>query len=242
VIFESKWMIYSCALALIVGVAIISPLLILNTQFNPFPENPQVYPNPQSQMGQIAVNIESVKVELGTITSPIGPNSTETVTQPAFGGKIANSATKYLNNNENIPDAEADLFQIQFFTQNGTLIQNRSLTVGTAYNRSFTYEQQEVFSSYHMWKYFGWNSGGGGTFFTTWSIGTTHYGGSQGFNGNISPRMAALIDGSQTLTMTFYRIATVTVKNGSVTPIAIEPELIQNLTLTRNGNQFTYTR
>ncbi|HEY9754640.1 MAG TPA: hypothetical protein V6C97_05750 [Oculatellaceae cyanobacterium] len=160
-IFESKWMIYSCALALIVGVAIISPLLILNTQLNPFPENPQVYPNPQSQMGQIAVNIESVKVELGTITSPIGPNSTQTVTQPAFSGKIASSATKYLNSNENIPDAEADLFQMQFFTENGTLIRNSSLTIGTAYNRSFTYEQQEVFDGYNMRKYFGHLGSGG---------------------------------------------------------------------------------
>jgi hypothetical protein len=234
-------MIYSCALALIVGVAIISPLLILNTQINPFPENPQVYPNPQSQMGQIAVNIENVQVELGTITSPIGPNSTETVTQPAFSGNIKDSATKYLNDNENIPDAEADLFRIQFFTENGTLIQNSSLTVGTAYNRSFTYEQQQLLDGYNMWKYFG-NIGGGGPFYPTWSIGATRHGGSQGFNGNISPKIAALIDGSQTLTMTFYRVATVTVKNGIVTPILIDPELVQNITLTRNGNAFTYTR
>lgn len=234
-------MIFGCVLSLVVGAALVSQLLMLNTIIDPFPENPQVHPNPQSQNGQIAVNIEGVNVELGTITLPISPNSTQTVTQPAFGGEIKHTSTKYLNDNQNIPDAEADCFQIQFFTENGTLIRNESLTVETAYNRSFTYEQQELLDGYHMWKYFG-SIGSGGNFYPTWSIGTTQYGDSIGFNGNIGEDLAALIDGSQTLTMTFSRIATVTVKNGVVTPIALNPELVQNITLTRNGNTFSYTR
>jgi hypothetical protein len=234
-------MFYSCVLSLIVGAALVSPLLVLNTVIDPFPDNPQIYPNPQSEDGQIAVNIKSVKVELGTINTPIEIDSTETVTQPAFSGKITVTATKYLNNNESIPDAEADYFQMQFFTENGTLIRNCTLTVGTAYNRSFTHEQQQLLNDYEMWKLFGNLGGGGGTFFTTWSIGTSHDNG-QGFSGNITPSLADVIDDSETLTMTLSRIATVTVKNGLVSASVTSAGLMENVTLTRSGNTFTYIR
>lgn len=227
--FESKWLIYGCVFSLLIGAALVSPLLILNTVIDPFPENPKVYSNPQSSDAQMAVSIKSVQVELGTITLPIDINSTETVTQPAFSGKITTSATKYLNDNESIPDAEADLFQMQFFTENGTLIRNCTLNVGTAYSRSFTYEQQQLLDGYQMWKLFGNLGGGGGSFFSTWSIGTTHQS-NQGFNGNISPKLAGLIEDSQTLTMTLSRIGTVTVKDGFVAALVTNAGFIENVT------------
>jgi hypothetical protein len=242
IIFESKWMIYGCALALVVGAALVSPLLILNTVIDPFPEKPQMYPNPQSSNAQIAVNVKSVNVELGTITLPIDIGSTETVTQPAFSGEITVSATKYLNNNESIPQAEADYFLMQFFTENGTLIRNETLNIGTAYNRSFTSEKQQWLDSYQMWKIFGNYGGGGGTFFTTWSIGTTHEN-RQGFNGNIKPSLAELIDSSQTLTMTLSRIGTVTVRDDDFVSVWVtNAGFIENVTLTRSGNTFTSIR
>ncbi len=238
-IAESKIMFLGCALALIVGASLVSPLLMLNTVIDPFPENPPLYPNPQSAQSQIAVNIKNARLELGTITSKIELNSTETVTQPAFGGKISVSATKYLNNNESIPDAEVDYFLMQIFADNGTWIGNETVHIGTAYNRSFTPVQQHMIDGYLLDKTFGRYGGGVGTFFYTWSIGTTHEN-TLGFNGNMDQSTAALIANSQTLTIVLSRIGTITIKDNSTVTSAADAGLIETVTLTRNGNIFAY--
>jgi hypothetical protein len=238
IIFGSKWMIYSCILSLTVGVAIVSPLLILNTQIDPFPENPQVHPNPQSQVGQIAVNIKSVRFQLGTVNPYTDSKSNGAYTLPVFNEKTAVSATKYLNSNEGIPDAEADYFIMQFSTENGTLITSSLLKVGTAYNQSFTHGQQNLLEINPINQNI---SNYGGAFFFKWSIGTTQTS-SEGFGCSIEPDLAALIDSSQTLTLSLTRIGTVTVKDGIATASFTNTEFIENVTLTRSDNTFTYIR
>jgi hypothetical protein len=243
IILGSKWMIYSCILSLTVGVAIVSPLLILNTQIDPFPENPQVHPNPQSQMGQVAVNIASVKAELKTLTPP-SANNTETETLQVFNERITVSATKYLNSNESLPDAESDYFLMQFFTENGTLIKSRTLSVGTAYNRAFMHEHQLMLQLIDN-KQMNWNFSNyictSAAFFGTWSIGTTQKN-SQESGASVELDLAALIDTSQTLTLSLFRIGVATAKDGLITASVINPEFVENVTLTRSGNTFTYTR
>ena len=234
-IFESKWMIYGCIMALIVGAALVSPLLMLNTQIDPFPENPQVHPNPQSQMGQIAVNIKSVRFQLGTV-NPYA--DIETATLPAYNEKTTVSATKYLNSNEVIPDAESDYFVMRFYTENGTLITSSLLKVGTAYNQSFTEEQQNLLETNPKNQNC---SNYGGFFSFKWSIGTTQTS-SNGGGSSIEPELASLIDSSQTLIVSLTRIGTVTVKDGIVTASFTSAEFIENVTLTRSGNIFTYMR
>ena len=225
-------MIYGCVLSLVVGIALVSQLLMLNTIIDPFPENPQVYPNPQSQMGQIAVNIISVRLQLGTVNPYVDFSS-----MAAFNEKITVSATKYLNSNVGIPDAESDYFVIRFYTENGTLITSSLTKIGTAYNQSFNPEQQnllEVNPKQNCSDY-------GGTFAFKWSIGTTQTSGSGG-GSSIEPELAALIDSSQTLTISLTRIGTVTVKDGVVTAFFENAEFIENATLTRSGNTFTNAR
>lgn len=237
--FESKWIIYSCAIALIAGAAIISPLLILNTVSDPYTENPNITSNPQSADSQIGVNIKSVRADLGNITTPIEINSTETVTQPAFSGNITVNATKYLNNNQSIPLAESDLFLIQIYTDNGTLIRNCTLNIGTAYNQSFTPEQMHLLNFSNITPPLIQAGGGVETFIWNWSIGASQEN-TQGFSGNITPDMAALIDSSQTLTMTISRIATITAKDNFVSVGITSGPPIETVTLTRSGNTFTY--
>lgn len=238
IIFGSKWMIYSCILSLTVGIAIVSPLLILNTQIDPFPENPQVYPNPQSQMGQIAVQVKNVQFELKFVKLVTGVNSTETTTLPIFNEKTTVSVTKYLNN-ESIPDAESDYILLHMYTENGTLIESRTMDVGTAYNQSFTRGQQYLLNSNQMIQNL--TNYGGGAFFFKWSIGTTQTF-NEGFGRDIEPDLAALIGSSQTLTLSLTRIGTVTVKDGIATASFTNAEHVENVTLTRSGNLFTYTR
>jgi hypothetical protein len=238
--FESKWIIYSCITALIVGAAIISPLLILNTVNGTSQEDPPLTSlNPQSNDAQIGVNIKTAQMEYGTITTPIAINSTETVTQPAFSGNITVNATKYLNNNESIPLAESDLFLMQISTENGTIIRNCTLNIGTAYNESFTHEQQRMLNFSLISPPLIGASGGAGTFIWNWSIGASQEN-TQGFSGNITPDMAALIDSSQTLTMTISRIATFTARDNFVSVLITSGPPIETVTLTRSGNTFTY--
>jgi hypothetical protein len=236
--FTSKWIIYSCAIALIVGAAIISPLLILNTVSESTPENPNINSNPQSPDGQIGVNIKSVQANLRNIT-PIDINSTETVTQPAFSGTLTVNATKYLNNNQSTSLAESDLFLMQIFTDNGTQISNCTLNIGTAYNESFTPEQHQMFNSSITISTLGRFNFGEVTFTSAWPIGTSQEK-TQEFSDNISPGIAALINSSQNLTVTISRIGTITIKNTNVSINMINEVPIETVTLTRNGNTFTY--
>jgi hypothetical protein len=238
--FGSKWIIYSCAIALIVGAAIISPLLILNTVNDPNPENPNVTSNPQSADSQIGVNIKSIQANLGNITTPIDINNTEPVTQPAFSGNITVTATKYLNNNQGVLLAESDLFLMQIYTDNGTLIKNCTLNIGTAYNESFTAEQQRLLNFSITIPPFNLYNVGAGTFITEWSIGTSQEN-TQNFNDNITLDVAALINSSQTLTMTISRIGTITVKEASISVGLTNAGPIETITLTRSGNTFTYS-
>jgi hypothetical protein len=234
IIFESKWLIYGCALSLIVGAALVSPLLILNTVIDPFPENPQVYPNPQSQMGQIAVNIKSVRFELGTVN--LYANDTSTL--PAFNVTTTVSGTKYLNSNEGIPDAEKDYFVMRLSTEDGTIITSTLLKFGTAYNQSFTREQLRLLETFPKNQNV---SGTEGAFAFRWSIGTTQTSTSV-YSCSIEPDLSALIDNSQTLTLSLTRIGTVTAKDGIATASFTNTEFIENATLTRSGNTFTYVR
>jgi hypothetical protein len=237
--FVSKWIIYSCAIALIVGAAIISPLLILNTVNDPSPENPPLTANPQSADSQIGVNIKSIQTELRNVTTPIDGNSTEIVTQTSFSGNITVNATKYLNSNQSVPLAESDLFLMQIFTENGTQIRNCTLNIGTAYNQSFTPEQQQLLNFSIVTPPIAVNLGKG-TFISTWPIGTSQEN-TQEFSDNISPDMAALINSSQTLTMTISRIGTITVKDAFVSVGLTNAGPIETITLTRSGNTFTYS-
>jgi hypothetical protein len=234
IIFGSKWMIYSCVLSLVVGTAIVSPLLILNTQIDPFPKNPQVYPNPQSQMGQIAVNIKSVRFELGTVN--LYTNDISTL--PMFNETTTVSATKYLNSNIGIPDAERDYFTLKLYTEDGTMIMGTLLKVGTAYNQSFTSGQLKLLETSPKNQNV---SGYDGFFIYKWSIGTTQKS-TSGYGCSIEPDLATLIENSQTLTLSLTRIGTVTAKDGIATASFTNAEFIENATLTRSGNTFLYIR
>lgn len=238
--FGSKWIIYSCAIALIAGVAIISPLLILNTVSDPSPENPPLTANPQSADSQIGVNIKSIQADLGNITTPIEGNSTETVTGITFSGSLTVNATKYLNNNQSVPLAESDLFLIQVYTENSTLIRNCTLNIGTAYNESFTPEQHRMLNFSLITSTSGPLFDGDITFISSWPIGTSQEK-TQEFSGNVTSDMAYLIDSSQTLTMTISRIGTITIKENSVSVGLTNALPIETVTLTRSGNTFSYS-
>ncbi len=231
-ITESKIMFLGCALALIVGASLVSPLLILNTVIDPFPDNPPLYPNPQSSQSEIAANIKSARIEIGTITNP---NST----QPPFDESISVNAAKHLNDKQNMPDAEVDYFQVQILTQDGTVVQDTKVYVGTAYTRAFTAQQAQTINCQQLYEAFGSFGSGMGAFYYTWSIGTTHVP-TQSINGNIDQRTAALMLNSQTLTIALSRIGTITIKGNSTVASASDVGLIENVTLTRNGNIFEY--
>lgn len=227
-------MIYSCILALTVGAAIVSPLLILNTQIDPFPKNPQVYSNPQSQMGQIAVNIKSVRLELGTTP----PHGNDTNTLPMFNVTTTVSATKYLNSIDGMPDAESDYFVMRLSTEDGTEITSTLLKVGTAYNQSFTPAQLKLLQTFPK----NLNvSGNEGFFVFKWSICTSQTSTSV-YGCSIEPNLATRIESSQTLTLSLTRIGSVTAKDGVATASFTNAEFIENATMTRTGNTFTYVR
>ena len=240
-IHETKLMFIGCAVALIVGASIVSPLLILHTSLNPFPENPPLHPNPQSSQSQIALTLKSVSIGVGTYESSVQSNSSETVTKSALTGKITVSATKYLNDNKNITDGEVDYFLFEIFTENGVPLQQEALFIGTAYNESFTYEKQVQISSQFLRQTFDINASGGGTFFYTWSIGTTNENG-QGFTSSIPKSTAASLGNAQTLTMTLSRVGTVTVRGDSTVVSTSDAGLIETVTLIRSGNTFVYNK
>jgi len=252
-------MIIGCVLSLIIGASLVSPMLLLNTVLNPFPDNPQVLANPQSSISQIGVNLKKVYVELGTINNTYA-NSTEPTILPAFKGTIVLSATKYLNNNQDIPDGEGDYFLIQIYSENRTApIWNSSYYAGTAYTRSYFMDHQgrdDIASDagYLVWNsfdkpldleigvgstvHYGWGIGPG--FDWTWPIGTSiEY--RQGWSGDIKQSIAAILADSQTLTMTLSRIGSITVR-GNSTIATYDPGLIQTVQLVRQGNGFLYNQ
>ena len=211
-----------------------SPLLILNTQIDPFPENPQVYSNPQSQLGQIAVNIKGVRLELGTTP----PHGNDTSTLPMFNVTTTVSGTKYLNSNIGMPDAESDYFVMRLSAEDGTEITSTLLKVGTAYTQSFTPAQLKLLQTFPK------NltvSGDDGFFVFKWSMCTSQTSTSM-YSSSIDSDLAARIDNSQTLTLSLTRIGTVTAKDGVAAASFTNTEFIENATLTRSGNTFTYIR
>jgi hypothetical protein len=235
-------MVIGCILALIMGVTLVSPLLILNTVVNSFPEHPNVYPNPQSNSSNIAVNLKNVNVELGTITLKKYPYpNSETVTQPALHNAIVLSATKYLNDNENIPDGEADYFLIQIFSSNGVLIRNMSALFGAAYNRTFESQHAQTITFYLMYKTFGFNYGGGGEVHWTWPIGTTI---TNSFGGHptIGPNTANLLANSQTLTMTLSRVGSIVFRGNSTIVSTSDAGLIESVQLVKQGEGFIFNQ
>jgi len=118
------------------------------------------------------------------------------------------------------------------------------LSVGTAYNRAFIHEHQLMLQLIDN-KQMSWNFSNyvctSAAFFGTWSIGTTQKN-SQESGASVEPDLAALIDSSQTLTVSLFRIGVATAKDSSITASVINPEFVENVTLTRSGNTFTYTR
>jgi hypothetical protein len=242
-IFESKWLIIGCALALIVGIALVSPLLTFHTVINPFPVNPQVYPNPQSSQSQIAINLKNIHLALGNMTLPKNmttihstPTATNMVTYPTFSGIIYINETKYLNDNQKIPDAEVDCFSLQILTENGTLIASESAYVGTAYNRSYALDQS--IDGEFMYKTFGILNAGG-QFERAWSIGTTIEF-NRGFSGTINQSIAFQIESSQTLIVTLSRISTIVARGNSTMVSTSDAGLIETVTLTKQGDSFFY--
>ncbi len=238
-IIESKWMVLGCALALVIGVSLVSPLLMLHTVINPFPKNPQVNPNPQSSQSQITVNLQNIYLEVGNRTKQ---NSFGTFTQPVFSGVIHFGSTKYLNSNQDIPDAEVDCFLLELFTDNDTKIQdefqNYAFYIGTAYNISFTPEKMSLIDS-SLNDSFGMIFGG--AFIYRWSIGTPMpmpY--EQSFIGDIAQSSVDSIKNCNTLTMTLTRLGTITIRGNATLTSTSDAGLVESVTLTKYGNGFMY--
>jgi hypothetical protein len=248
-IFTSKTMILGCALAMIIGASLVSSLMFFNTVLNPFPENPPTTPNPQSSNSQIAETIENVYLELGE-RSVLNGSSFKMYTQPTFSGSIDVSATKYLNDNQNIPDAEVDYFHIQIFFENGTAIENFAsienftFHCGAAYNRSFITKLEQDQNVYQMLdsseKAMGL-TGTGGTFRYLWSIGTSIPNGF-GFSGTISQSFKATLENTQSLTLILSRIGSVTIKGNSSIVSTSDAGIIETIQLVRHGNGFMYNK
>ena len=248
-------MIIGCALALVIGASLVSPMLLLNTVLNPFPENPKVIANPQSAIMQIGVNLKNIRVELGTYNWTFA-NSTEPTTLPCFNGVVAFKATKYLNNNQDIPDAENDRFLLQMYVDNeSSPIWNSTLGAGAAYTRAYfdDHKGRDISSSGgYLWDKLydipqdihlsrertGWGTGVG--FWWDWPIGVTtvHQG---GWSGDIKPNIVAKIDNAQTLTVTLSKIGVITIR-GNNTALTLDQGLIETVNLIRQGNAFFYNQ
>jgi hypothetical protein len=248
-IVESKLMYLGCALALIVGAALVSPLLILHTAIDPFAENPPVYPNPQSSRSQIAANLTNIHLALGNMTMPKNMSTLHytpspdmvMATYPTFSGLVYIAETKYLNDNQNIPDSEVDFFCVQLSTDNGTLIANASIYVGTAYTRSFNYDLHPIDCNALLHNNFGSIFGGGGSFERIWSIGTT-IDFNREFSGTINQTTVDMIKNSQTLSITLSRIGTITVRGNSTVVSTSDAGLIETVMLTKQGDSFFYNQ
>jgi hypothetical protein len=248
-IFTSKTMIFGCALAMIVGATLVSPIMFFNTVLNPFPQNPPTTPNPQSSYSQIGGTIESVYLELGE-RSALNGSSFKMYNQPTFSGSIDVKATKYLNDNQNIPDAEVDYFRIQILFENGTAIDNfesignYTFYVGAAYNKStVTKLQQDIGvgtlldSLTKEMKL----QGAGGLFQYLWSIGTSIPSGSS-FSGTTSQSFATTLANAQSLTLTLSRIGSVIIKGNSTIVSNSDAGIIEIVQLVKHGNAFLYNK
>jgi hypothetical protein len=243
VIFTGKTMVFGCAIALIIGASLVSPLLFFNTILDPFPENPPTIPNPQSSISQISETIESVYLELGE-RSVLNGSSFKMYNQPMFSGSIDVRATKYLNDNQDIPDAEVDYFQIQILLENGTAIRNYTFYCGAAYNLSFVTQLEQDQNVYQMLDSFEEAmglKGTGGIFRYLWSIGTSIPNGNS-FSGTTSQNFNTTLASTQSLTLTLSRIGSVIIKGDSTTVSKSDAGIIETVQLVKHGNGFLYNK
>ena len=242
-IFTSKTLIFGCAIALIIGASLVSPLMFFNTVLDPFPENPPTTLNPQSSISQISETIESVYLELGE-RSVLNGSSFKMYIQPMFSGSIDVRATKYLNDNQDIPDAEVDYFQIQILLENGTAIRNNTFYCGAAYNRSFVTKLEQDQNAYQILDSFenamGLNSTGG-IFRYLWSIGTSIPNGNS-FSGTTSQSFNTTLANAQSLTLTLSRIGSIKIKGNSTIVSASDAGIIETVQLVKHGNGFLYNK
>jgi hypothetical protein len=233
-ISQTKIMIIGCAIAVVLGAFAVYPL---NDSF--FPLNDRVIPNPDSNSDQIGLKLASAHIWLGTVTRAKSPNSSEMVTLTAINTEISLKATKYLNSNESIPDAEIDYFLIEIYTELDS-IKNSSYYVGTAYNRSFPLSSARILAFGNMIPINKTLGNSGGNFFFTWAPGTSKTAGFQGAEASSNLPKVSILTNSDTLTIRISRLGTMTISGNSTTYTSADKTLIQQVQLQKTSNGFLY--
>ncbi len=230
-ILQTKAMIAGCVIAVVIGALAVFPL---NDTF--FPINGRVIPNPQSDSAQIGLSLSSAHIWQG-IADGSDPHVSAGMTFIAT--QMSLKATKYLNSNESIPDAEIDYFLIEVHNDQGYYA-NFSEHMGTAYNRSFSNSALSNLTNTY-WHPFGSNPGpGGGDLYPVWAVGTSKPVGFQDTYSSSNLPRAAILANSTTLTISISLLGTLTVVGDNVTISRADTNLIQQVQLQKTSDGFRY--
>ena len=132
----NKTLLIGCVLALIIGASTVLPILLFAASENNKYYPTDVIPNPQSAYSQIGAQMSQASVWLGTMTE-WSEAANAVVEVQAIRGSFNLNCTKYLNNNESIPDAEVDYFLIELSTESGTVLKSVMQGVEVTFQTSF---------------------------------------------------------------------------------------------------------
>jgi hypothetical protein len=237
----NKTLVIGCILALIVGASTVLPILLFSELQNNTWYPTDIIPNPQSVNSQIGAQISKASVWLGTMTEWSEAANSVVEVQAIRGGFNLN-CTKYLNNNESIPEAEIDYFLVELSTENGTVLKSAMQGVEVTYQAHFNWHTANYSSNWN--ELFGTKISGmsvGGV--EPWIPGTSQNITPQYFGVPLeanSPNIQ-ILKNSQTLTMTVSRFGTVIIRGNSTDVSTVDQGLIEKVQLQKIGESFQYS-
>ncbi len=206
-----------CILALVIGVLAISPLMLSTLRTSKAENTPAPF---------FDMNIPYVYIGFGN-SSNLG-----------VGGRdfcIVFNATSNVNENDDLPDAAIEYFQIQIYSNHGQI---ESLTeyTGTAYNSSFT---PQTFNSFifnrDQWFDTRASGGGGGIFRFNWTANQSQLNMLTGST-NSQPNY----QDAETIFIDVRRIGTIIFSGNSTIASIANAESIEHLELQKYENGFLY--